>query len=265
MEKESLINALRERIGETDFNAISRRSVETIVEPMLPLFADDEKVTEETYAIPLAMLKSFIGQSRHEIAEALKLEKTRHEADKTKAVKDAVEAYKNSLKEQDPPQEPIKPSEEPKNDDVNAIIEKKMTEMLEGLTGKDGAIGKLSESFNAFINDYNAKRQQEQVLDAKERIKTALEGLGANNAKVIELAMRELDYSADKSYDVLLSEAKERYEALYKDLYANGSQPFAGIPGNETSDASFQSFIQRRQKEAERQAEDAKALRTKMM
>ena len=50
MEKESLIASLKERIGETDFNAISRRSVETIIEPMLPLFADDEKVTEETFA-----------------------------------------------------------------------------------------------------------------------------------------------------------------------------------------------------------------------
>lgn len=262
MEKESLIASLKERIGETDFNAISRRSVETIIEPMLPLFADDEKVTEETYALPVAMLKSFIGQSRHDIAEAIKTEKANFETEKAKAVKDAVDAYKTSIDPPKKPESPVAQKGEPL--DINGIVDQKLNDMIAGLTGDDGAIGKLTKSLNTFISSYNEQRQKETEAEIKTRLISRLEEMGADKPKVIELAIRDVKISEGKDFEDLLKDAKNSYEGLYKELYANGPQPFSG-GGGEASDNSFKDFIGRQQELAKRQEEDAKALRTKMI
>lgn len=265
MEKESLISSLRERIGENDFNAISRRSVETIIEPLLPMFADDEKVTEETYALPVALLKSFIGQSRHDIAEGIKSEKSRLEAERQKVIDAAVEAARLEWGKKNEPQGDPKPgaSADPVQgaDDINALIEKK----FEALMSKDGALGKLTDGFNTFIDDYNRRRTEEAEAALRQRITRGLEGMGADSSKVIELALRDLKIDGKKTYDDLFKEAKDIYESLYKDLYANGPMPFAGGSGKKDSDAGFQSYLKRKQEQADRQQEDAKALRTKMM
>ena len=270
MEKESLINALKERIGEPDFNAISRRSIETIIEPLMPMFAEDDKVTEDTYAIPVAMLKSFIGQSRHDIAEGIKSEKARFEAEKDQAVKDAVAALKAQMAKPDP-KEPDPAATKGSHDDINTLIEQKMTAMLEGLTGKDGAIGKLTDSFNTFINDYNTKRQQERVEDLRGRVKSELVGLEDDRIKerydvpfIVDLALRDVDFGKESAYADLLAEAKKRYE-FYFPKFAPGVKPFVGGGNGESTDNSFQDYIKRQQKDAERQAEDARALREKMM
>ena len=264
MEKESLINSLKERIGENDFNAISRRSVETIIEPLLPMFADDEKVTDETYALPVALLKSFIGQSRHDIAEGIKSEKARLEADRQKTIDAAIEAAKlewskKNAQNDDPKADPKPASQEPA--DINAIIERK----FEALMSKDGALGKLTEGFNTFINDYNKRRTEETEASLRQRIAKGLEDMGADKGKVIELALRDLKFDSEKSYDDLFKEAKDGYEALYKELYANGPMPFAGGSGEKDSDAGFQAYLKRKQEQADRQEKDAEALRTKMM
>ena len=215
MEKESLINSLKERIGENDFNAISRRSVETIIEPLLPMFADDEKVTDETYALPVALLKSFIGQSRHDIAEGIKSEKARLEADRQKTIDAAIEAAKlewskKNAQNDDPKADPKPASQEPA--DINAIIERK----FEALMSKDGALGKLTEGFNTFINDYNKRRTEETEASLRQRIAKGLEDMGADKGKVIELALRDLKFDSEKSYDDLFKEAKDGYEALFR-------------------------------------------------
>lgn len=264
MEKESLINALKERIGEPDFNAISRRSIETIVEPLLPMFADDDKITEETYAIPVAMLKSFIGQSRHDIAEGIKSEKARFETEKEQAVKDAVAAVRAQMTKP-APKDPDPATKKGDHDDINAIIDQKMTAMLESLTGKEGAIGKLTDSFNTFIDSYNARRTAETVADIKSRLTRDLEDLGADKSKVIELSLRDIKIDGKSEYSDLLREAKTNYETLYKDLYANGPQPFAGGTSGSDSNTEFQNFLKRQQDIADQQAKDAEALRGKMM
>lgn len=263
MEKESLISSLKERIGENDFNAISRRSVETIIEPLLPMFADDEKVTEETYALPVALLKSFIGQSRHDIAEGIKAEKQRYESEKDQAVKDAVEAFKKTL-EKEPPKDDKKDVKDG-TPDFDAMVEQKFNAMLAGLTGEDGAIGKLSKSLNTFINDYNARQARERTDNMKTRVKEALLGLGADNETVLDIALGSVNFGAEKSYEDMLAEAKGGYESLYKKLYANGPTPFEGAPGETGSDKQFKDFIARRQEEAEKQVRDAEALRGKMI
>lgn len=264
MEKESLINSLKERIGENDFAAISRRSVETIIEPLLPMFADDDKVTDDTYALPVALLKSFIGQSRHDIADAVKAEKNRLDAEKDKAVKDAVDALKAEYENRDKGPDPKPADPKPADTDINGIVAAEVQKALQGLTGDDGALGKLTNSFNTFINDYNRRKTEETEASVRQRITKGLEELGADKGKVIELALRDLSFG-DKSYDDLFKEAKANYETLYKELYSNGPMPFAGGSGDADSVSGFKSFLQRKQELADRQEKDAEALRTKMM
>lgn len=266
MEKESLIQALRERIGENDFAAISSRSVETIIEPLLPLFADDDKVTEQTYELPVALLRSFIGQSRHAIAESVKAERERLEGEKAQAVKDAVEAYRASHEGGAVKDKPADtPSQGADTVDVDALVERKFTDMVASLTGADGAIGKLTKSLDTFINDYNATREREREDGVRTRVREALENLGADNATVLDIALGGVDFKQDKSFEELLASAKGGYESLYKKLYANGPQPFAGAPGETGSDRQFEDFISRRKEESERQAKDAEVLRGKMI
>ncbi len=266
MEKESLINSLKERIGENDFAAISRRSVETIIEPLLPMFADDEKVTDETYALPVALLKSFIGQSRHDIADAVKAEKSRLETEKDNAVRDAVEALRAEYeKDKDKDKEPDPDNGKESQDDIDGLIAAKIKEAFTGLTGKDGALGKLTESFNTFIDAYNKEREAESANDLKKRLTEALERLGADQPTVVELAIEKLDFKSGKDFDSLLGEAKSGYEGLYKRLYSNGPMPFAGDSGDSDASTGFKSYLKRKQDEADRQAKDAESLRTKMM
>lgn len=262
MEKESLIQALRERIGENDFAAISSRSVETIIEPLLPLFADDDKVTEQTYELPVALLRSFIGQSRHAIAESVKAERERLEGEKAQAVKDAVEAYRASHESGEAGDPPAQGAAAV---DVDALVERKFTDMVASLTGADGAIGRLTKSLDTFINDYNATREREREDGVRTRVREALENLGADNATVLDIALGGVDFKQDKSFEELLASAKGGYESLYKKLYANGPQPFAGAPGETGSDRQFEDFISRRKEESERQAKDAEVLRGKMI
>lgn len=270
MEKESLITSLKERIGENDFNAISRRSVETILEPLMPLFADDEKVTEDTYAIPVAMLKSFIGQTRHDIAESIKAEKenleSRRQADIDKAVKDAVAAAQAQWeKGKDPKATHPAEGSDPTPSDVDSMIDKKLSEMLEKLTGKEGAIGKLTSTVETFITDAKNRRKAETEAELKSRITVALENLGADNETLVELALERLKFGDEPNYETLLAQAKSEYETYYKKLYANGPQPFTGVPGGSGSDTQFKDYIARQQAKAEQQAKDAESLRGKMM
>lgn len=270
MEKESLISSLKERIGENDFNAISRRSVENIIEPLLPMFADDEKITEETYAIPVAMLKSFIGQTRHDIAASVKAEREaledRQKDALAKAVKDAVEAERAKWESKNG-EGNKHPEPEPKEGttDVDSVIDRKISEMLEKLTGSDGAIGKLTSTVETFIADAQNRRKAETEASIKERITSTLESMGADNETILELAIEKLKFGDNPDYDALFSQAKSEYETYYKKLYANGPTPFAGAPGESGSDKQFKDFIAKRQEEAEQQARDAEALRGKMI
>lgn len=263
MDKESVIASLQERVGETDFSAISRRSVESIIEPLMPTFADDEKVTDETWALPVALIKNFVGQSRHDIADAVKAAKAKQDEDMAKAVKDAVEAAKleweKGNKDPEPKPKPADPT------DVDSIINKKLEEAIAGLTGKEGALGKLTDSFNTFITNFNAQRKAESEAEVKKRIYNSLEELGADKPAVIELAVEKLKIGENAEYADLLSQAKAEYESQYKRFYADGSQPFMGGGGEQTSSDSFKAFIDSKKKEADRQAEEAEALRKKFM
>ena len=62
MEKEALIEGLKSKVGENDFGVLSGQTVDALVATFLPSFADDDKVTDETWKIPVEVVKNYAGQ-----------------------------------------------------------------------------------------------------------------------------------------------------------------------------------------------------------
>ena len=78
MEKNLLIQNLKSKAG---VDNLSDRTYDEVATLFLSQFADDEKVTEETYSIPLQMLKTMSGQLRHDVADGISRGKSQWETD----------------------------------------------------------------------------------------------------------------------------------------------------------------------------------------
>ena len=66
MEKDILIQNLRTVHISDNAKVISDKTFEGIAESVLTMFADDSKITEETWKLPVATLIQFAGQKRHD-------------------------------------------------------------------------------------------------------------------------------------------------------------------------------------------------------
>ena len=270
MEKETLIQNLKAKVGETDFAVLSQRTIDSIVDPLLPSFADDEKVTEETYALPVNMLKSYIGQYRHDLAEGMKSGKTAWETEQKaaqkKAIEDALAAAKAEWEKGKKTEDPAE-KKKPATEDIDKKIEDKFNLLLEGLTGKEGAIGKLSDTVNTFISGFEQRRKEDAVNKIRESLKSyLLDERLADREPVVNLAIKEMTIDEKSDLDTLKVEVEKKYEQLYKDFYGDGNGgPYAGgAGGGQDSNKAFDDFIKERKAQAEREAKDAEAL-TKLM
>ena len=106
MEKDILIQNLKTKVGEDNCKVISDKTFDGIAESVLPMFADDSKITDETWKLPVATLIQFAGQKRFDEkafterfkADYAKEYETKHETDVTArinaAVAKALEDYK---------------------------------------------------------------------------------------------------------------------------------------------------------------------------
>ena len=96
MEKEILIQNLRERLGADKSGVISDRTMDALAQEWLPQFADDSKITDETWKFPVLMLNNYAGQKLHDdaaTAERLKKEYgDKLNQDLEKKLKEAKEA-----------------------------------------------------------------------------------------------------------------------------------------------------------------------------
>ena len=96
MEKEILIQNLRERLGADKSGVISDRTMDALAQEWLPQFADDSKITDETWKFPVLMLNNYAGQKLHDdAATAEKLKKEfgdKLNQDLEKKIKEAKEA-----------------------------------------------------------------------------------------------------------------------------------------------------------------------------
>lgn len=267
MEKETLISNLREKVGENDFAVLSERTVDNIIEPFMTMFADDDKITEETYRLPVSVIKSYVGQYRHDVKDGISKGvadgktawETEQKTAQEKAVADAVAKAKEEWEKDHKSKEGTEHGKE--GDDLDKKIQDAVANALGSLTGEEGVIGKLSKQFGDYMAAQTAKEKAATIANAKSELKKFLIELGAdeNKPRVIELALAEVEIGDAPVMADLQKAAKAKYESLYKDLYGDGGKPFAGGNGNGggTSNDGLKEFL--RQQTEKDKAEEAQA------
>jgi hypothetical protein len=271
MEKETLIQNLKAKVGEDDFSVLSQRSIDSIIDPILPLFSDDEKVTDETYTLPVNMLKSYIGQYRHDIAEGIKSGKTAWEQERqkvqAKAIEDAVSSARTKWEaELNPKSQDTTVEEDPKP--VIPTADEITAKVISTLTGNDGALGKMNATLTDFINTYNQRQRMETVEALRSSLRTYLiDELGADREPVVNLAIAETKIPDNVNIEQLKTDVKNRYEARYKEFYGDMSAggKNGAFGGAEDSVDAFNSFIKERQQLDADAKRDADAISKMLM
>ena len=270
MEKESLIEGLRSRLGD-NAAAVSDRSYDEIATAALPMFADDDKVTDDTWKVPVQMLSSLVGQYWHDVADGIAQGKDTWAAEQgeanKKAVADAVAKAKAeweaSLKEKGVPVTKPEGSGEGK-DKTPDILEQVKTLLAENnkqLLSEDGAIGKLTSSVNGFMENYNKQQKENLEGGIRKQISDYLSDKGASYKPAVSLAIKNLKIGDNPDMDVLKLQAEKDYMAIVKDFYGDGGKPFGGTGTGGTGKGLVDDYIKQRAQEAQKEANDAEALR----
>ena len=275
MDKETLIQNLKTKVGETDFNVLSAQTVDGIITPLLPMFADDEKVNDASYELPVQLLKNYIGQYRHDvkagITAGIDSEKTRLNGEK----ESAIAAFKAQWEKEHPAQGDgvTPPAGEPQGtgagmtaDDISKKVDELFAAKLSELTGKDGAIGKL----NGLLESQESQRKAEKISTITKTIEqyiTEKEGgeLSHEQSRALHYALKDFTIDAEKPVDDLKKTFEKLYEETYKDLYPNGGMPFANAAGEGGSNAAFEAFIKRNADAAKTAEKEQEALKKKFM
>ena len=275
MDKETLIQNLKTKVGETDFNVLSAQTVDGIITPLLPMFADDEKVNDASYELPVQLLKNYIGQYRHDvkagITAGIDSEKTRLNGEK----ESAIAAFKAQWEKEHPAQGDggTPPAGEQQGtgagmtaDDISKKVDELFAAKLSELTGKDGAIGKL----NGLLESLESQRKAEKISTITKTIEqyiTEKEGgeLSHEQSRALHYALKDFTIDAEKPVDDLKKTFEKLYEETYKDLYPNGGMPFANAAGEGGSNAAFEDFIKRNADAAKTAEKEQEALKKKFM
>ena len=262
MEKDILIQNLRTRVGEDNCKSISDKTFEGIAESVLPMFADDEKITDETYNLPVAALIQFAGQKRHDekaFAEKFKTDYAKqydaqHQKDVEDRIAKAVEKALEEYKSQHPDNKGGKDgSKEPEN--LDERIGNAVANALKNLTGEEGELGKLSKT----VTDFMKSQADREKTEAKNRVKSQLRkhliDLKANNEACVDDALDDIDYGEQPTFETLKQSAIDAYEKRYKRYYANGGKPFGGDSGGTGGGEDFvKQRIEKLKEENERNA-----------
>lgn len=268
MEKEALISGFKERLGD-NASAVSDRSYEEIANAALPAFADDSKITDDTWKLPVQMLSTLVGQYRHDVADGITKGKTRWAAEadaaNKKAIEDGIAAFKaqwekdHPAPKQDPP---AQTGEEKRKAEMAEFVKGILAENNRQLLAEDGAIGKLSKSVTTFMDGYN-KRQREAVVGGiRKEVTDYLNGLGATSSPAVNLAVRQLEIGENPDIDALKLTAKKNYEAINKDFFGDGAKPYGGSgTGGGSGKGIVDDYIKSQSEKASREAQDAEALR----
>lgn len=265
MEKDILIQGLRTRIGEDDAKVISDRTFDGVATEVIDLFADDATVTEDTWKLPVALLKQFAGQKRFDeknFAEKFKADyakeyDTAHEKDVKEririATEKALEEYKKTLKD-----EPGKDGNG--SAEIEKELERKINEAvsaaLKGITGADSEFGKMTAQLTKFVKSQEQREKTENLNLVKKELKDHLLALKATNEACIDDALDDIEYGEEPTFDGLKQSAITAYEKRYKRYYADGGKPFGG---QNAGGAGSTSFVEERIKRLEKEAKEGAA------
>ncbi len=272
MEKDILIQGLRDRIGEDDAKVISDKTFDGVATEVLSIFADDSKITDETWKLPVALLKQFAGQKRFDeknFTEKFKSDyakeyATQHEKDVETRIAAAVAKALDDYKKEHPEVKPNhQPGQETKGgDDLEAKVNAAVAKALEGVTGKDSELSKSLASINSFVKSQQEREKAEVLNRVKSQLKEHLKALKANNEACIDDALDDIEYGDTPTFEGLKQAVISAYEKRYKRYYADGGKPFGGdSTGGRSGDNSFvKDRIEQLKKEAEDSAKYATEL-----
>lgn len=261
MEKDILIQNLRTKVGEDNCKVISDKTFDGIAESVLPMFADDSKITDETWKLPVATLIQFAGQKRFDekaFTEKFKADYAKeygaqHEKDVegriNAAVAKALEDYKK---------------EHPENgggtggsggtsaDELDTKVQDAVKKALEGLTGVESEFGKMTATMTNFMKSQMERERTATLNSVKSELKKHLLALKANNEACIDDALDDIEYGENPTFDGLKQAAVSAYEKRYKRYYADGGKPFGGdgTGGNSGGSDFVKERIARLQQEA---------------
>lgn len=265
MEKTELIQNLRTKVGEDNCKVISDKTFDGIAESVLPLFADDSKITDDTWKLPVATLIQFAGQKRFdekEFTEKFKADyTTQHEKDVEDRIKKATDAAVQKAIEDYKKEHPEQKSD-PK--DLDAKVAAAVAEAIKGITGEGSELSKSLATITSFVNTQKEREKTQQKDRVRDELKKHLIGLKANNEACVDDALDDIEYGDDPKFDELKQKAIDAYEKRYKRYYADGGKPFGGNGGSGggSGDSDFvKDRINRLKKEAEDNANYSEELK----
>lgn len=271
MEKELFLSTLK---GKAQVDNLSDRTYDEVATLWLPQFADDSKITDESWNLPVQMLKTMSGQLRHDVSLGIANGKSQWENDATNAKQKAIEeAIANAKAEWEKnitkPKPDTKPIDTTKN--IEDLVAAAVAKAMGGLTGEEGVIGKQSKKLDDFIAAFTAKEKAQTEADVRRQIRDSLIARGVEEDDyALEITMEKLAIGDNPDVVALTAQAEKDYEAIYKRMYKNnGVQPFGGGAGGagngNDSKAEFEKFIQQKNAEKEKEAKDAEELKKLMM
>lgn len=266
MEKEQVIENLRQRVGENDF---SDRSMDEFVTPLLSMFADDAKITEETWTPLVTILKTSNGQNRHNVAEGIKAglaeketlltEKETLLTEKETKIAELMKQIEDLKKTQTPP-----PDEPNPDKGISAEVQAILDQMKKDREADNATIKTLQETINGFQKSQEERETATKLAEAKANLLSFLKESKATNEAVMNLAISDIDIKADSKITDLQTLVKAAYEKRFKEFYPNGGAPFGGNGGNggggNGNESEVASYIKAKAEAAKANAQYAETL-----
>lgn len=261
MEKDILIQNLRTKVGEDNCKSISDKTFEGIANVYLPLFADDSKITEDTWKFPVAALNEFAGQKRFDekaFAEKFKADyakeyATQHEKDVETRIQTAVAKALDDYKKEHPEKNGDDNGGTGGGDDLETKVNDAVAKALAAVTGKDSELSKSLQTINNFVKSQQDREKTEAKNRVKAELKKHLLALKANNEACVDDALDDIEYGENPTFEDLKQSVISAYEKRYKRYYANGGKPFGGdsTGGGGGSNSYVKDRIEALKKEAE--------------
>ena len=259
MEKEQVIENLRQRVGENDF---SDRSMDEFVTPLLSMFADDAKITEETWTPLVTILKTSNGQNRHNVAEGIKAGL----AEKETLINEKEAKIAELMKQiEDLKKTPTPPPVEPKPDKgISAEVQAILDQMKKDREADNATIKNLQETINGFQKSQEERETATKLAEAKANLLSFLKESKATNEAVMNLAISDIEIKADSKIADLQTLVKAAYEKRFKEFYPNGGAPFGGNGqnggGGNGSESEVAAYIKAKAEAAKANAQYAETL-----
>lgn len=272
MEKELFLSTLK---GKAQVDNLSDRTYDEVATLWLPQFADDSKITDESWTLPVQMLKTMSGQLRHDVSMGIASGKSQWENDaattRQKAIEDAVAKAKEEWEKSNPTHKPADATNQKQDQDIDKKIADAVALAVGGLTSEDGALGKLSKQFSDYMARVAEERKVQTVESIRSSVRDYLISRGADEEDfALDYTIEKMVISDNPDLAALKTKAESDYEANYKRIHRNsGAHPFAGGAGGagngQDSKAEFDKFIQGKKAEMQKQQADAEELKKLMM